>query len=360
MDVIMNMKHLSLVVLIGVTSMGCNRLGINEVEDTPQGTYDAESRYDMSTFAGLFAGLAPQWRQPDVMIQNQILASVDSQYGSTIGGLFRSAVGAQLQGEITGYMNEKAPPWLMQIGPTMDEVDEQMQTVDVQNTILVAEQLEGENYEVTQIWNGIAVVEDPACRDSGQVIPCDQIQIGSDSLLDAEYPVEIVSTRYEATESGDQLDMGAHSVDLNYGRLGLYLMTNQILPDEPTEGIGLRDVALGAINCRGLAGRLAGQDDVYGVQVGGVDVGISLNDLVGNCQEGVLASVNGFVDQFNVPLGMDLQGSARMVDVNRDGRVDQLTGGNLDGNMNVQLLSGQAEQGPVTGKFVGFRVGDIE
>ena len=351
--------HLPILLLMTVTAAsGCQRLGVSEYEDTAEGAYDAEARYDMSTFAGVFSNLAPQWRQPDQIIHGQILGRINSQYGSTVGSAFASIYGNTLQQDITSYLNAEAPPWVMQMGPKMDEVDAQMKTVDIQNTMLLAETAQGQ-LKVTQIWNGIAVLDNPNCPETG-ALTCDQIQVGSQDLLDAEYPVEIVSTEYTATELDNSLNLDAHSVDLNYGRLGLYLLTNQILPDDPTEGVGLRDVALGAINCRGLAGRLAGDDDTYGVTVAGVEVGLSLSDLVGNCEEGVFSSVNSFVDKFDVPLGMDLQGSARMVDLNRDGKIDQLTGGTVDGNMNVQLLSGQSQEGPVNGKFVGFRVGDIE
>ena len=86
---------------------------------------------------------------------------------------------------------------------------------------------------------------------------------------------------------------------------------------------------------------------------------MSLNDLIGNCQDGVFAQVNGFVDGFNVPLGMDMGGTARVIDTNRDGAVDQLTDGQLAGDMNLALTGGQTDGGPVSAQFVGFRVGDL-
>jgi len=170
----------------------------------------------------------------------------------------------------------------------------------------------------------------------------------------------VLSSRYTAVDQGDAVALESHSLDFNYGRLGLYLLTNLILPDDPTEGVGLRDVVLAAINCRGLAGRIAGDDGVLGVNVGGVNVGLSLSDLIGNCEDSVFGVTTRFVDRFNAPVAMALKGAAQIVDTNRDGRIDQLNAGSVDGDMTYETVLGQSGEGPVSGLFTGFRVGDLD
>jgi hypothetical protein len=355
-----DMKRLGLagVVLAGVVLTGCQQLPVRSAERTISGAYDVETRYDLSAFEGRFSQFAPGWQQPDRLIHQQIIGSVEANYSSTVANAFVSVYGNQLQRDITAYLNEEAPPWVMQVGPAMQDVDKQMSTVDMQTSWLVTDGDVGQ-MEATQIFNGVAVFEDPNCPGSG-AITCDQIQLTSQELLDAEYPIEILSSKYGVQDNGQTLGLESHNLDFNYGRLGLYYLTNLILPDQPTESVGLRDVALAAINCRGLAGRLAGDSGNFGVDVGGVTVGLSLNDLVGDCEDGVFGTVNGFVDQFNAPLGMNLAGSADVLDTNRDGAVDQLTGGSVEGDMAVQLATGQSEEGPVSGLFTGFRVGDVD
>ncbi|MEZ4459763.1 MAG: hypothetical protein R3E66_08530 [bacterium] len=345
------------IVAVAIAATGCTAANVHDTTQTVEGAYDAETRYDMSSFQGLFAGLAGQWRQPDIAISSAITGQVSANYGSTIAAAFTRVYGAQLQNDIRAYLNEETPPWVMGLGGKLDKVDTQMKTLDVQTSMLLSQD-EAQNINATQIFNGIAVFRDPDCRDSGAIV-CDQLEISSQSLLDSEYPVEILSADYVASRQAETLNIDDASVDFNYGRLGLYILANQILPDEPTEQVGLRDVVMGAINCRGLAGRLAGSDDTLGVDVAGVNVGLSLNDLIGNCQDGVFAQVNGFVDGFNVPLGMDMGGTARVIDTNRDGAIDQLTDGQLAGDMNLALTGGQTDGGPVSAQFVGFRVGDL-
>lgn len=342
--------------LAALLSSGCTAMNVHDASQTVDGTYDAETRYDMAAFQGIFGGLAGQWREPDIAITEAIQGQVRTNYGQTVGNAFVQFYGAQLKQDVRGYLSEETPGWVMGLSGKLDQVDTQMKTIDMQTTMLLVEN--DTTINATQIFNGIAVFRDPNCRDSGAVV-CDQMEISGQSLLDSEYPVEILSADYEAERQNDTMNIGAASVDLNYGRLGLYLLANQILPDEPTEKVGFRDVVMGAINCRGLAGRLAGDNGSLGVNVGGVEVGLSLNDLIGNCQDGVFGQVNGFVDRFNVPLGMAMAGSARLVDTNRDGAIDQLTDGAMSGDMNLSILAGQSDQGPVDAQFVGFRVGDL-
>lgn len=352
------MGRAACLLLAATVLAGCQQLPVRTAERTISGAYDVETRYDLSEFDGNFANLAPGWQQPDRLIQQQIVGSVRANYSSTVADAFVAVYGSTLQNDITSYLNEEAPPWVMQLGPAMEDVDQQMSTVDMQTSWLVTDGDLGA-MEATQIFNGVAVFEDPDCRGSG-AITCDQIQLNSQEMLDAEYPVEILSSKYAVVDNGQSLGLESHNLAFNYGRMGLYFLTNLILPDNPTEGVGLRDVALGAINCRGLAGRLAGDAGNFGVDVAGVTVGLSLNDLIGDCEEGVFGAVNGFVDQFNAPIDMNLAGSTEVLDTNRDGAIDQLTGGNVDGDMAVELANGQSEEGPVSGLFTGFRVGDVD
>jgi hypothetical protein len=349
--------------VIGLTLLAsflvaCEGLPVREVRQTLEGTYDVETRYDMKTVAGTFSGFAGQWARPDEAIHQEIIAGVRESHGDQIANTFESVYGSQLQQDITGYLNEQAPPWVMNLENSLEDVDQQLGKVDMQASWLYVEKENG-TFEATQIWNGFSVFEDPDCPDSDAIL-CNQLQITSEELLEAEYPVEVISSTYEAVDQGETVALESHSVEFSYGRLGLYLLTNLILPDQKTSGVGLRDVVLAAINCRGLAGRIAGDDGTLGVNVGGVNVGISLDDLIGNCEDSVFGMTTRFVDRFNAPVAMDLSGTAQIIDTNRDGRIDQLTGGDLGGNMTLTTFNGQAEEGPVDGLFTGFRVGDVD
>ncbi|MFU8806810.1 MAG: hypothetical protein ACNA8W_23590 [Bradymonadaceae bacterium] len=337
---------------------GCGPLVPVESTTRVEGSYDTMTRYDFSTASGMLTEAAGSWTAPDRALTESIIGQVSTMYGSDIAQTLSNQFGSQIQSQIRTYLQAESPSWVFNMGPHLDGVDAKLKTVDAQSTWVVGE-TSGGQYEVTQIWNGFSVFKDPACRGAGNLI-CEQTHYTTEALLDAEYPIEIVSTRSEGVTTSAGLFVDSHSVEFNYGRLGLYMLVDALLPPESREGsVGLRDVALGAINCRGLAGRLAGDDGIFGFDLAGVRIGLSLNDLIGSCQDGIFGIVNRFVDRFHIPLNMNIKSNARLVDTNRDGRINRLDDGKVDGMMNLTRGSAVGQEGPVSGEFTGFRVGSF-
>lgn len=353
----MTQRFLLLILAIPALT-ACEGMTPHEVRQSLQGAYDVESRYDMQTVAGMFKGFAGGWAQPNQAIHDEILNAVGSQYGAQVQAGFKTVYGQQLMNDINAHLNEAVPPWVRNLGSSLEGVDKQLATVDMQANWLFVEKDDGA-LEATQIFSGLAVFVDPNCPESSALI-CNQVEITSAELLDAEYPVEILSATYAAEDLGNAMALNAHEVKFSYGRLGLYLLTNLILPDNPTEGVGLRDVTLAAINCRGLAGRVGGENGLS-VNIAGINVGLSLNDLIGNCEDSVFGITNRFIDRFDAPLSMNLTGGSQILDTNRDGRIDRLESGAVDGVLELNaLFSGDTTTGPVDGLFTGFRVGDVD
>lgn len=351
--------------------VSCMPMEARESSMEVEGTYDFAARYDMSVAAGALQSSVGGWVSPDEAIVNSILGLVKSSFGADVASAVSSNYGSALRRDVRGYMSSSSPSWVMGLSSQVGLVDEQLKTVDIRGSWHIAavagqeeagldgdQALETE-YEVTQMWSGISVFKNPACRSGGGLL-CEQFHISTETLLESEYPLEIVSSRARVRTSGENLNVAAHEIELNYGRLGLYLLVNQLFPDKSAQTVGARDIALAAVNCRGLAGRLAGQDDVLGWEIAGVRVGLSLNQLVGSCEDSVFGSVNRLVDNFNIPMSMNLSGNARMVDTARQGQIDRIDQGKMSGAMRMPMGQSEARQGSVSGDFTAFRVGSFE
>ncbi len=375
----------ALLVSAALSVVSCLPMDAREHKTTVEGTYDFSARYDMSVAAGALQSTAGSWVSPDDAIVNSILGLVKSGFGEDVAAAVSSNYGSTLRRDVRGYMSSSSPSWVMGLSSQVGLVDDQLKTVDIRGSWHVAavagqdnagqenagqenagEENAGEDqsglgreYEVTQMWSGISVFKNPACRSGGSLL-CEQFHISTETLLDSEYPLEIVSSRARVRTTGENLNVAAHNIELNYGRLGLYLLINQLFPDKAAESIGARDIALAAVNCRGLAGRLTGKDDVLGWDVLGVRVGLSLNQLVGSCEDSVFGSVNGLVDKFNLPLQMNLSGNARLVDSARQGQIDRIDQGKMSGAMTMPMGRSETRQGSVQGDFTAFRVGSFE
>jgi hypothetical protein len=344
--------------LAALMLMSCKGLGPGQQVRVVEGAYDAETRYDMQSLASTLTNNTRRWEDPDLAIRDAIIGQVRKNSGSQVASVVSSLYGDQLARDIRSYLQSGGPAWLLDVPKSIASVDTQLQMVDVQTSVLLADNGDG-SFKATQLWNGISVFKDPACWKAGG-LRCDQVTFSIQDLLDAEYPLDLINASYQATEtSQDLLNLASHEIRFNYGRLALYLLTNLIFPNEQGGGLQIRDVVLAGINCRGLAGRLAGDDGVLGWNIGGVDVGLSINDLMGSCETGAFGMVNGFIDQFNVPLKMDLAGTLGLVDIDLDGTIDQLATDALAGTVGATMPTGRTAQGPVSGKLTGFRVGSL-
>ncbi len=329
--------------------------GVGDPSIVVSGSYDAQARYDMESASGAITQSAAAYAAPDARIRDAIVDSFSLVHSSAVGDEVASLYGDYLAGEVRSYLGGAAP-WVLGLDQQIQAVDGRLSALDVKMGVLLVERADGA-LEATQIWEGISVLDDPSCVGDS----CATIEFTTESLLGAEYPVEIASSQILATPSfGGGYVMESHQVSFNYGRLGLYMLIDSVLPDDGDDtNIGLRDVALAAVNCRGLAQHLTGQDRVLGWNIGGVQVGLSFRDVVGACQEGIFASVNEVVDQFSVPLTLDLSGPLATTDEDGDGTIDVISSDAITGDLSASLPGGDGRDGPITGFMTGYRVGDL-
>jgi hypothetical protein len=320
------------------------------------GSYDAQARYDLSSASGAITQTATGSLAPDARIRDAIVGAFATVHSSAVGDEVAGLYGDYLAGEVRSYMGGAAP-WVLDLDQHIMEVDGRLEGLDVKMGVLVVERADGA-LEVTQIWEGISVLDDPACVD-GEA--CDTLELSTQELLGSEYPVEIASSEILATPAfGGGYVMQDHQIAFNYGRLGLYLLVDAVLPDDGDDtSLDLRDVALAAVNCRGLAQHLTGQDRVLGWNIGGIEVGLSFRDVVGACEEGIFATVNDVVDQFSVPITLDLSGPLAITDEDGDGRIDVISSDAIAGDLSATLPGGAGQDGPVSGVMTGYRVGDL-
>ena len=346
------MKFYFICALLLICSGPACRVGdVQEFQNRLAGAYDVDSRYEFDE--GFFGELSPDWLDPAHAVETNLRSTIDSRYGRSVTEAYDALARSSVQRLISSHITGEAPIWLTDIQPSLEVVDRKLAVVDVDSAMLVTEDGE-DGFRVRQMWQGISTFDDPECPTSGAIL-CPQTRFSIDTLLDSEYPLDIVTSDQRLTIEGERADLAGHNVSLNYGRLGLYMLVNQVLPDTPSKNLGLRDVVLAAVNCRGLASRVTGGQESWTLDVGGVAIGIDLEEIIGSCQEGVLAEVNRVVDRFSVPMEMELSGSALLVDTSRDGSIDQFTRGNLGGTRQLEVPAGIV-QDSFSGRFVGFRV----
>ena len=342
--------------IVAMLVCGCRPGVRGPAEAVIEGAYDTETRYTLQSEGTPLTSLASEWLDPVDAIESRVRSQIGDQYGRTLQRGYDELVRATARATLERAVREEAPAWLTDIRPALATVDGQLKRIDVSASLLIS-QPQAQRWTGRQMWQGISVFRDPDCPTSTSLL-CDQFHLSLADWTDAEFPLDVVSAEQSIRVQGDRITLESHTVSLNYGRLGLFLLVDQLLPQDGDEHVGLREVVLAAINCRGLASRLGGSNGAWTLDIGGVEVGISLEDMIGTCEEGVFAEVNRVVDRFSIPMELDMAGTAQLVDTSRDGVIDQITRGNLGGQSELALSSGVTQQA-VDGQFIGFRVGDL-
>lgn len=175
---------------------------------------------------------------------------------------------------------------------------------------------------------------------------CGRHELSYDALLE----LNIVSGDWEGTvTSYDKLIIGNHGVDLNYGKLIMFVVNNVILPQIAGGATNFQDALEYWFNCDGFATWLSG------ISIGGYS--LSYDASYGVCEGaiGLVGSLIGFggallsLQEFSSV--MSLNGEVRFVETNGDFGVDELVDGTWGGTLNF----GNGTS-PVRGAWSGCRI----
>ena len=165
--------------------------------------------------------------------------------------------------------------------------------------------------------------------------------------------VELVFGQFEGrVHSRDQGVIYSHTLDLQYGRLILFVLNNLILPQIADGANNIRDGLLNLANCPAFAdGMTDGRDHL---RLGGINI-VSRDTIEGWCT-GIMAVVgdtaSAILGRLRIDTRMTLEGEMTFVEETDDLQVDHLIDGRWTG-----IIRTNADEGPpFEGWFEGSRV----
>ncbi len=162
-----------------------------------------------------------------------------------------------------------------------------------------------------------------------------------DELLETEYPLEAVHARFLGrTAPFHGLEVDSHDVNLNVGRLLLFLLNEQLLPRRLDGARTFADAAVQMSSCDCIADSVTGDDGLWGVCLpnwaGGRCIGLETDDIVGTCQGsgmvlgGILADLIG---DLAADSRLTREGAAWLLEDDSDLQVDRLERGQWSGSV---------------------------
>lgn len=329
------------------------------------GTYDVVGRYD---FTGAIPGVAGDViERLDVLFGDRNIAEFLI-YGiqSLIEAFFDNIIVEvifwvidQVQDIAEPWINDwilsVAPDWLLDFLTVGDDL---LQIVTHLELIQVTRfDKTGSDFTVagTEEWVGIALYWRLNC-DEGSPPDCGRYEFNMEDLLQAEEPIEAVYATFNARATNfNQLVMDPHNINLQYGRLILFVLNNVVLPLIADGARSISEALINLIDCEGLAWSITGNDGEWGGSYRGIDVGFDVDDAIGWC-EGAANLLGDTATNLLEALSFDsvlaIEGSCELQEDDMDLMVDRLENGHYRGWI---LVDGQRGDQEFRGTWRGDR-----
>jgi len=256
---------------------------------------------------------------------------------------------------INDWILSVAPDWLLDFLTVGDDL---LQIVTHLELIQVTRfDKTGSDFTVagTEEWVGIALYWRLNC-DEGSPPDCGRYEFNMEDLLQAEEPIEAVYATFNARATNfNQLVMDPHNINLQYGRLILFVLNNVVLPLIADGARSISEALINLIDCEGLAWSITGNDGEWGGSYLGIDVGFDVDDAIGWC-EGAANLLGDTATNLLEALSFDsvlaIEGSCELQEDDMDLMVDRLENGHYRGWI---LVDGQRGDQEFRGTWRGDR-----
>jgi hypothetical protein len=195
-----------------------------------------------------------------------------------------------------------------------------------------------------QAWKGLRLYWRTGCPPEGDpgFVDCAAHDFSLEDLDNTDFPLDLVSGVFSgAVANFDQLVIESHVIELNYGKLILFVLNKMILPKVSSYD-SLSELLHSLVNCEAIGNGFAG--DVL------EKIGVGRQVVINFCNDAenwIISPVEGWISSLAADSNLRLQGKCTLVDDNDDLFVDRLTSGQWWGK--VETGSGEAK--PFEGTF---------
>ena len=331
----------------------------------PAGTYTVESYFD---FTGAIPGTLGSVIDSLVRFfgDGRGEREVASVIFEAVEQLIREAAGAipglvvhivsdwiedELNDIVNGYIDNDGPEWLRDFFRVGSDVMRVVSNQEVISQLHISKPRADGTFVGSQSWVGIAFYWRLDCTpDSGP--ECGRHAFTMDQIVAGLEGVNAVFGQFEGrVHSYNQCIINQHAVDLQYGRLILFVLNHVILPRIAEGADNLTDALENLANCPAFADRMTNRSGQ--LRVGGFNIA-SRDRIEGWCTTvmvvvGDLASA--ILARLRIDTHLSLDGQAELTEEDNDLIVDGIEGGVWRG----VLRTGENDGSPVEAAFSGDR-----
>ena len=355
-------------VLVGGGCEGDIRIFENEQRNTtvalfllplnPAGRYEVTNHFN---FAGAIPGTIGTIVQNllmffgdqnhERMVANVIFDAIEElarQAVGAIGGLIVNTLENWLSNDlnrlINQYIDNDGPEWLRDFFTIGSDMISIVSNLEVLSEMNLSKPRGDGTFDGSQNWVGLTFYWRLNCDANDQ--NCGRYPFRMDELASGAEEIDLVFGQFTGRlYQYNQGVVNLHTMDLQYGRLIMFVLNHMILPAIADGATNLRDALLNLANCPNFANRLTGgRDNLFGV--------ISRNTIQSWCVSAMELVGDGaslLIGQLRLDTRMDLEGTMTMVEENSDLAVDQLIDGVWRGHLRTSSDSGAEFLGDFNG-----------
>jgi hypothetical protein len=321
----------------------------------PAGTYDVDNNFDLTgaipgtlgdVVRGLvqFFGSQNQEREIASLIFDLVEGLVRQAAGA-IGGFIidvaRGWVEDDLNDIINEYIDQDAPQWVRDFFLIGQDLLGVVSYLEVISRIRVSKPRQDGTFDGSQNWIGLAFYWRLGCQDDPDPA-CGRFPFTMDEVASAAEGIELVFGQFTGrVHSYDKGVFDSHTMDLQYGRLILFVLNNIILPAIADGATSLREALLNLANCPSFANGITGGNGH--LRLAGINI-VSRDTIEGWCTTimGVAGDAGqSILGNLRVDTRMTLEGELVWVEETDDLVVDRIEGGIWEG-----VIRTANDQGP--------------
>ena len=273
----------------------------------------------------------------------------------TIGGIVIDLISSWVEDDlnelINSYIDNDAPQWIRDFFTIGSDLIGVVSNMEVISEITFTKSRTDGTFEGAQNWIGMAFYWRLGCEEDAPD-DCGRFAFTMDEVVEGANGVQLVFGQFDGRIHSYNLGIiNLHNMDLQYGRLVLFVLNQVILPRFASGATSLDEALITLANCPEFANRMTGGRSQ--LRLGGINVVsrarieswcVSAMSLIGG---GAMLILQGL----EVDTRMDLQGELMFIEESDDLLVDRIEEGVWRG----AIRTSEEAAPPFSGTFSGSR-----
>lgn len=271
--------------------------------------------------------------------------------GAFIIDVVRDWVEDDLNRIINTWIDQDAPDWVRDFFVIGSDLISVVTNMEVISKIRLSKPRRDGTFDGSQNWLGLAFYWRLPCQ--GDPDPeCGRYAFTMDEVSSAAEGIQLVFGQFSGRIHSYNVGIiDSHTMDLQYGRLILFVLNNIILPWLADGATNMRDALLNLANCPSFANGITGGRSH--LRLAGINI-VSRNTIEGWCTSimGVVGSAaEAIIGRLRIDTRLTLQGDLIFVEETDDLVVDRMEEGVWRG----VIRTSEDEGPPFVGDFVGTK-----